>query len=107
MNSFILEKFIREYILEGTEKTSVKNDRLYWSCKRGMLELDLILIPFGRYKHPNLTPALQRQYSALLECTDRELYQWLIKHETPEDEMQAIVALVRDYAIDPSRPRTL
>lgn len=77
-----------------------------------MLELDLILIPFYRHQYPALSSALQQQYREFLECTDRELYQWLIKHEVPESKinpqrLDVIITLVRNYALDPSRPRTL
>ena len=87
--------------------THLKIDRIYWSCRRGMLELDLILIPFSKYKYLELTPSLQQQFQALLECTDVELYAWLTGRSEPEQaEFVPIITLIRTYAADPSRPRS-
>ncbi|MFN7096915.1 MAG: succinate dehydrogenase assembly factor 2 [Gammaproteobacteria bacterium] len=88
--------------------TTTKPDRVYWSCRRGMLELDLILIPFFQNRYPLLPEDTQLLFITLLECTDMELYAWLTGRSEPEqDNLQTIVKLIRDYAIDPSRPRPL
>lgn len=82
--------------------------RLYWSCRRGMLELDLILIPFLQQRYAGLTSQQQQQFEQLLACTDMELYAWLTGRGEPEQvEFQAITKLIRDYAEDPSRARAL
>lgn len=88
--------------------TTTKSDRVYWSCRRGMLELDLTLIPFYQHKYHHLSNELQHSFKDLLGCTDMELYAWLTGRSEPDNvELQTIVKLIRDYAIDPSRPRTL
>lgn len=87
---------------------SKKNDRIYWSCRRGMLELDLILVPFYFHKYSSLSPELQQQFVALLNATDVELYAWLTGRTQPEEALlQGIVKQVYAYAIDPARPREL
>lgn len=88
--------------------THPKIDRIYWSCRRGMLELDLTLIPFCQHQYLSLSTELQQQFQALLECTDVELYAWLTGRSEPENaEFLPIVNLIRIYAADPSRPRAL
>lgn len=88
--------------------TSTQSDRIYWSCRRGMLELDLTLIPFYQHQYNHLPPNLQQAFKNLLECTDMELYAWLTGRSEPEqEEFQSIVKLIRDYALNPSRPRAL
>ena len=56
--------------------------RLYWSCRRGMLELDLLLIPFQEKCYSQLTPPEQTLFQQFLESTDMELYEWLTHPET-------------------------
>ncbi len=85
---------------------SPQNSRVYWSCRRGMLELDLILIPFYLHCYPTLTSELQQDFQTLLTATDPELYTWLTGKETPEGTAAGyLVSLIRDYALDTSRPR--
>jgi antitoxin CptB len=73
-----------------------------------MLELDLTLIPFYQHQYAHLTNELQQNFRDLLECTDMELYAWLTGRSEPEQvDFQTIVKLIRDYAIDPSRSRSL
>ncbi|NNM60528.1 MAG: succinate dehydrogenase assembly factor 2 [Legionellales bacterium] len=87
---------------------TTQNSRVYWSCRRGMLELDLILMPFYLHRYPTLSDELQQDYQALLTATDPELYVWLTGKEEPtEPKTRDIVNLIRDYAIDLSRPRPL
>ncbi len=85
-----------------------KHNRLYWSCRRGMLELDLMLIPFLTDRYATLTPEQQQQFSALLESTDMELFAWLTGKGLPEDpDLAQLVTGIRAYAQDPNRNRQI
>jgi antitoxin CptB len=59
--------------------------RLRWDCRRGMLELDLLLLPFFEKQFPNLPEHEQKLFTRLLACTDQDLYDWLVKKESPND----------------------
>ncbi|MCP3679684.1 MAG: succinate dehydrogenase assembly factor 2 [Gammaproteobacteria bacterium] len=52
--------------------------KLQWACRRGMLELDMLLQPFAREVYPTLTPEQQALFRDLLTCQDNELFQWLV-----------------------------
>lgn len=83
-------------------------NRLYWSCRRGMLELDLILIPFLENQYAELEQIHQQQFQELLNATDMELFAWLTGKELPDDESTAtIVKRIREYAHDPDRNRQI
>ncbi|MFZ0219884.1 MAG: succinate dehydrogenase assembly factor 2 [Candidatus Aquirickettsiella sp.] len=58
-----------------------KQQRLRWQCRRGMLELDLILQDFLDKKYLNLTPDDQTLFEQLLTYADQDLYCYLIKHQ--------------------------
>jgi len=71
--------------------------RLRWQCRRGMLELDLLFLPFVDHVFGTMSQDEQRVFERLLKCNDQELYNWLIKHELVEDkELQAMVERVRN-----------
>jgi antitoxin CptB len=66
--------------------------RIYWASRRGMLELDLILMPFVEHRLRQLSDADQQRYVNLLECEDTELFAWFMQSQRPTDpELTAIV----------------
>lgn len=70
--------------------------RLWWGSRRGMLELDLILMPFLENVYPTLALADQVSYQCLLEEQDQEMYAWFMRREDPANtELQRIVDLIR------------
>ena len=74
----------------------VERNRLFWSSRRGMLELDLILLPFLDNVYPTLEQADKESYWQLLECEDQDMFAWFMRRENPENfQLQRIVDLVR------------
>ena len=59
--------------------------RLKWACRRGMLELDVLLGNFLENGYQDLTDDDKRLFIKLLECADPELFSWLMGKETPPD----------------------
>lgn len=72
-------------------------NRLFWASRRGMLELDLVLLPFLENVYDTLDEADQRRYEQLLECEDQDLFAWFLRREDPDEpELQRIVQVIRD-----------
>jgi antitoxin CptB len=70
--------------------------RLRWQCRRGMLELDLLLGAFLDHSYLDLTVADQDLFEQLLTYSDQDLYHYLIKRQFIEDQsMQALMERVR------------
>jgi antitoxin CptB len=70
--------------------------RRQWRCRRGMLELDLILQGFLTHGFVSLDSRKIEAFDALLESHDTDLLAWLMGHATPNDkELQEIVHLIR------------
>jgi len=70
-------------------------NRLFWHSRRGMLELDVLLVPFLKEEYLNLSKADQALYSQLLECEDPDLFKWFMQHAAPEDkDLAHIVNLI-------------
>ena len=68
---------------------------LRWMCRRGMLELDLVLDRFLNTQGDVLSAEMDMQLRALLEQKDPVLYQWLIIGVQPDVPHQAIVLSIR------------
>ncbi|GAA6153701.1 succinate dehydrogenase assembly factor 2 [Pseudoteredinibacter isoporae] len=72
-------------------------NRLFWGSRRGMLELDLVLLPFLENVYPDLDQEDKERYWALLECEDQDMFGWFLKRKDPDDpEMLKIVTIIRN-----------
>ncbi len=72
---------------------------LRWACRRGMLELDLLLGRFLEGAWPTLPPSEQALFIALLSESDQDLFLWLTGRETaPQPAFQQMVNRIRQYA---------
>jgi antitoxin CptB len=76
--------------------SSVDINRLFWGSRRGMLELDLVLMPFLENVYPNLEQADKERYWLLLEEQDQDLFSWFMRRNDPANpELQRIVDIIR------------
>lgn len=64
----------------------IQYQKLKWACRRGMLELDLFLLPFLEQAFTQLDREEQDVFVALLSLQDPVIYAWLLGHETPDEE---------------------
>ncbi|MGP1924827.1 MAG: FAD assembly factor SdhE [Arsenophonus sp. NEOnobi-MAG3] len=60
--------------------------RIHWACRRGMRELDIAIMPFFEYKYDLLTENEKCLFVRLLECSDLDLFNWLMNQERPDDD---------------------
>jgi antitoxin CptB len=73
-----------------------QKNKLFWASRRGMLELDLVLVPFVKDVFPDLPPEDQDRYWKLLDQEDQDLFAWLLRRGDPEDQdLRRIVDIVR------------
>ncbi len=71
--------------------------RLKWRCRRGMLELDLLLQPFVENRYSTLSDEEKVQFHELLELGDQQLLGYLLKKEEPENGQWAnVISKIRD-----------
>ncbi|MEX2365211.1 MAG: succinate dehydrogenase assembly factor 2 [Pseudohongiellaceae bacterium] len=75
--------------------SEVEMKRLYWHSRRGMLELDLILVPFVENRLATLDEKYHNLYRELLEQEDQDLYAWLVRRsEPPSGSLAEMVAKI-------------
>ena len=59
--------------------------KVFWHSRRGMLELDLLLVPFARDVFESLSRPDQMLYIDLLEEEDQDLFSWLMQRSVPSE----------------------
>lgn len=78
---------------------NLDDKKLQWACRRGMLELDMMLKPYLDDVYPSLDESEQAIFRRLLEQQDQNLFEWLTARNTPEDvKLTDMVSRIRDYA---------
>ncbi|QLF92244.1 succinate dehydrogenase assembly factor 2 [Pseudomonas sp. ABC1] len=72
-------------------------NRLFWQSRRGMLELDVLLVPFLQEVYSDLDEEDQRRYRKLLSCEDQDMFGWFMQRSEPEDaDLQRMVRMILD-----------
>jgi len=69
--------------------------RLRWQCRRGMLELDVILNRFLDQHWGEMDNDLKAELELLLVCSDQQLQKWLCEGMEADIEVKKIVARLR------------
>ncbi len=76
--------------------------RLAWRCRRGMKELDLVLMRYLRERWPAASEQERARFEQLLELPDPLLAAWLTGNAPPPDaDTAALLARLRE----PATPR--
>ena len=71
-------------------------DRLRWSCRRGLLELDLVLQRFLKEEYPLLGDKQKQTFSRLLGLPDNDLLDLAMgRADTTDEAFGEIVQLMR------------
>ncbi|CUA82963.1 MULTISPECIES: succinate dehydrogenase assembly factor 2 [Pseudidiomarina] len=73
-----------EKLQQNAELLTNKN-RLRWACRRGMLELDVLFMPFVEEAYDDLNAQQQEAFRRLLTCDDPDLFAWFMGHQKCQD----------------------
>tara|TARA_Y100000815_G_C13173368_1_gene436477 strand:- start:366 stop:608 length:243 start_codon:yes stop_codon:yes gene_type:complete len=77
----------------------MNDNEVYWRCRRGMLELDLFLIPYFESKFAQLNANLQNSFINLLDLPDPDLLNLLMNYKKPDKKFESIIHLIREYKL--------
>lgn len=85
--------------MDIAEKKSEELRRLVWHSRRGMLELDVLLLPFTENQYSLLDETDQIAYRKMIDCEDQDLFNWFMeKSKSPDSEIQRIIEVVLTHA---------
>ena len=59
--------------------------QLIWRCRRGMRELDTLLVRYLDPRYPVADGVERQAFAALLELTDPELWAYVLGQQVPSD----------------------
>ncbi len=72
-------------------------DRVRWHCRRGLLELDIILTRFLESGYPRLSEAQRTVFSGLLEYADNDLWDFVSGRKSSADAAEEeVLDLLRE-----------
>ena len=82
---------------DGAEDDEATLRRLRWRCRRGMRELDQLMLRWLDGRWETSDERERALFLRLLDSEDDKLWAWFMGRETPPDaELAAFVAAVRD-----------
>lgn len=85
--------------MQSSNDIVLKKSRLYWQCRRGMLELDSLLQGFFQQRIDDLSQQQLASFEALLKSPDDLLLEYLMGRMIPMDAgMADVVAKIRQSA---------
>ena len=71
--------------------------RIEWDCRRGMLELDKIIMPFYLGHFDELTDDKKDIFIRLLTSTDLQLFSWFFNRgQSSDSEIQSMVEYIQN-----------
>ena len=71
------------FFLTENMSHQIERAKMLWRCRRGMLELDLLLERFMAEGYDSLTPEQLAIFKRLLEEPDPDLFAWLMGSAEP------------------------
>lgn len=70
--------------------------KIEWECRRGMRELDKLIMPFYQQHFDELNERQQQIFVEMLSYSDPELFRWFMNQlPAPTAELQAMVELIK------------
>ena len=72
---------------------------MLWRCRRGVRELDSVLMPFVENCYDELSTLKKMQLQELLNCQDTQLLDWILEREIPDEEgLQSLIISIIRYS---------
>lgn len=94
--------FLIEVVYAGQGVNFMNNEednnlsKIRWRCRRGLLELDVMLQTFCDKVYPNLNLEKQQLFAELLEEEDQDLQRWLTGGQPCEKpKLQDMLLVIR------------
>lgn len=71
--------------------------RLRWRCRRGMRELDQLMLRYLDGRYAEASEAERGVFLRLMDCEDDKLWRWFMGRERPQDvELDELVQRILD-----------
>jgi antitoxin CptB len=75
-------------------------NKLRWKCRRGMKELDLLLLEYLERHYLQADPVAQQAFTRILELQDPEIYSLLLgRSVTGDREISDVIGVLRQSRV--------
>jgi antitoxin CptB len=75
---------------------AISKGYLQWRCRRGMKELDVMLVRFLEKAFESLSPQQRQDFDRFLDEPDTRIWQWLLGRSQPDDaRYRPFIAAIR------------
>lgn len=83
--------------MNDPESAHKEKERVRWRCRRGLLELDIVLGRFAEQHYAGLDAAQRSAFDALLDTPDNPLWDMIAgRMEAIPNEQQALLEKIRE-----------
>jgi antitoxin CptB len=84
--------------MEAEMSTLPSTPSIRWQCRRGMLELDMLLLPFFDTVYETLAVEQKKAFINLLAFPDQEIFAFLMARQIPDSlALESIVQHIRGF----------
>lgn len=75
-----------------------QRSRLIWRCRRGIREMDILLLDYLETHYDNASTEDQNTFEELLEETDLDILSWIMEKTTPDEKYTNLISFIRESA---------
>ena len=77
-----------------------QRSRLIWRCRRGIREMDILLLDYLETHYDNASTEDQNTFEELLEENDLDILSWIMEKTSPDEKYIDLITFIRESAIN-------
>ncbi len=75
-----------------------QRSRLIWRCRRGIREMDILLLDYLETHYDTATIENQNTFEELLEENDLDILSWIMEKTSPDEKYIKLIKFIRESA---------
>ena len=75
-----------------------QRSRLIWRCRRGIREMDILLLDYLETHYDNASTEDQNTFEELLEEADLDILSWIMEKTSPDEKYINLISFIRESA---------
>ena len=75
-----------------------QRSRLIWRCRRGIREMDILLLDYLEAHYDDASAEEQNTFEELLKETDLDILSWIMQKTSPDEKYVELIVFIRESA---------
>ena len=75
-----------------------QRSRLIWRCRRGIREMDILLLGYLEAHYDDACAEEQNTFEELLKETDLDILSWIMQKTSPDEKYVELIEFIRESA---------